>query len=80
MRAKGLAPATIKGYLKHLHAALQWAVDIELISEVPAMRLPKVKQNKLMRSRPVTLEEYERMVDCAQKHDPDIVLVMHAGF
>lgn len=56
--------ATIITYLKHLRAALNWAKDHEMIDKVPKFRLPKQpKGSKLMRGRPITDEEFQRMLD-----------------
>lgn len=57
--------ATVHKYLQHLKTALNWAVEQEYIREVP--RFPAQKRNaakgkKHMKGRPITLEEFERML------------------
>jgi integrase len=60
---KKLAESTIKGHLAHLKAALNWAKTVNLISEVPAITMPKrAKSGKMMKGRPITAEEFERML------------------
>jgi integrase len=61
-----LSESTIAGHLAHLKAALRWAKDQKLIPQMPAF--PKLKRAKMstgvkvMRGRPVTTEEFERML------------------
>lgn len=58
-----LAEASIKVYLSHLQAALNWANRVELLNEVPTFDMPKrAKGGKMMKGRPITLEEFERMI------------------
>jgi integrase len=65
-RAGQLAESTIAGHLAHLKAALNWAKDQKLLPQVPAF--PKLKRAKIskgakvMRGRPITTEEFERML------------------
>jgi len=64
LRREGKSEATIRSYLKHLRGSLSWAVDQKLIREVP--KFPKVrrgKASKQMKGRPITTEEFERMLD-----------------
>lgn len=63
LRSKGRAEATIKGNLACIRAALNWAHDMGLIVRVPNVKNPKrARKSKLMRGRPITKEEYERMI------------------
>jgi integrase len=61
-----LAESTIHGHLSHIKAALNWAKAQKLIPQVPAF--PRIKRarlskgTKVMRGRPITLEEFERML------------------
>jgi integrase len=59
-----LAEATIKVYLAHLHAALNWANRVaRILSDVPTIDMPKrAKGAKLMKGRAITLEEFERIL------------------
>lgn len=61
----GKPEATIHKYLQHLKTALKWAVDQEYIKEVPKFPSQKRKaasKKKHMKGRPVTTEEFERML------------------
>ncbi|MBP60391.1 MAG: hypothetical protein CMJ62_02590 [Planctomycetaceae bacterium] len=66
LREMGRQETTIDGHLAHLVAALNWAVGIGLLTEVPAIKRPKrVKRSgktDKMKGRPITLEEFERMM------------------
>jgi len=63
---RGLAESTIAGHLGHLKAALGWARSQKLIPAVPMFpktRRAKVSRGaKVMRGRPITTEEFERML------------------
>ncbi len=63
-----LSENTIKGYSSHLKAALRWAKDIGILSEVPKIRMPqRAKASKTMKGRAITAEEYERMLEIVPK-------------
>ncbi|REK13008.1 MAG: hypothetical protein DWQ37_10305 [Planctomycetota bacterium] len=63
LRERGLAESTIKGHLAHLGAALNWANRVGLLEKVPTIERPKrAKASKLMKGRPITTEEFERML------------------
>jgi len=54
---------TIKGTLAHLMAALKWAHDVGMLAEVPKVQAPRrAKGSKSMKGRPITTEEFERML------------------
>lgn len=61
-----LAESTIAGHLAHLKAALNWAKSQKLITHLPAFpRIKRAKMSKgakVMRGRPITTEEFERML------------------
>ena len=62
--------STIAGYLAHLRSALRWACDIGMIAAIPKVpRLNRAKVSQVMKGRPITQEEFERMVEAV----PDIV-------
>jgi len=64
LRAEGRSEATIRSYLAHLKSALRWAHDVGLLQHIP--KFPKVqraKRQKVMRGRPLTTEEFERILD-----------------
>lgn len=59
---------TIDGYLRHLKAALNWAVTMGLIHETPAIQRPRRRRkSKGMKGRPITVEEFERMLAVVDK-------------
>ena len=57
---------TIAGYLAHLHAALRWAADQGMIPTVPKIKRPqrakKQGTSSKAKGRPVTLEEFDRLL------------------
>ena len=54
-RQTGLASTSIQTYLRHLRAALRWAVDVQLLTEAPRCpRLARERRSHTMRGRPVT--------------------------
>jgi integrase len=63
LRDDGRREATIKSHLSHIRAALAWAVDRGYLYSVPKMpKVQRAKASKAMRGRPITTEEFERMV------------------
>lgn len=60
LRDEGLAEATIKSHLATLMACLSWAAGLDLLKKVPAVVMPK--RTDQMRGRPITKEEFERMI------------------
>jgi len=66
IRAMGKAETTIQSYLAHLKAMLRWAVSQKLLPACPAF--PKIQRKKKskgstpMKGRPITAEEFERML------------------
>ena len=62
-RKKGLREITIRSNLGHLKAALNWAKRIKLLHVVPEFpQLKRAREEKIMRGRPLCLEEFERML------------------
>jgi len=63
MRKAGLAEATIKSHLAHLAAALGWAHQLGMLPRLPKIEKPKrAKGSKVMKGRPITGEEFDRML------------------
>jgi integrase len=63
MRDAGRAETTIKGHMGHLKAAMNWAKTVGMIHDVPDIKPPKrAKSSKVMKGRPITGEEFERML------------------
>ncbi len=64
LRENGAADSTIKGHLAHLGAALNWAKRMGLLVAVPTIEMPRrAKGSKIMKGRPITGEEFDRMMD-----------------
>jgi integrase len=67
LRSEGRSEATIRSYLAHLRSILSWAVDVKLISAVPAFpklrREKKRAKSKVMKGRPIQPEEYQAMLN-----------------
>jgi len=76
LRKEGMGDTTIATHLRQIKAALGWAVSQGLLATMPKIELPKrAKGRKLMRGRPVTGEEFERMIAVVPKvrlHDADV--------
>lgn len=66
MREGFRSEATIKSTLSHLKAALRWAVRMKMLAHCPAIELPGKVADK-MRGRPITTEEYERILAAVPK-------------
>ena len=67
-RESAVSVHTIKGDMSYLHAALRWAKDQKLIDAVPVF--PRIKApKKRSKGRPVTTEEFERMLDKCPDQD-----------
>ncbi len=63
LRRQGRSEDTIASNLAHLRAALQWAVSLGLLPSLPKIERPKrVKSAQGMKGRPITREEFERML------------------
>jgi integrase len=66
IRSRGKAETTIQSYLAHLKAMLRWAVSQKLLPACPTF--PKIQRKKKskgttpMKGRPITGEEFERML------------------
>jgi len=63
LRREGMKDTTIATHLRHLRAALSWAVSMGMLPRVPDFHMPKRARGRtLMRGRPITAEEFERML------------------
>ncbi len=63
LRKTGMHETSIATHLRHLRAALGWAVSMRLLPKVPEIPMPKrAKGRSLMRGRPISTEEFERML------------------
>lgn len=63
LRKTGMHETSIATHLRHLRAALGWAVSMRFLPKVPEIQMPKrAKGRTLMRGRPISTEEFERML------------------
>jgi integrase len=67
LREEGMSEVTIGSTLRHLRAALSWAVDQGILPAVPKMTIPRVGG---ARARAVTAEEFDRLIDAVLKVRP----------
>lgn len=61
---------TIKSHLRHIGGMLNWAKSNGYLKTVPELpKIPRARKtnNKVMRGRPITTEEFERMLDSVEK-------------
>jgi integrase len=62
LRKSGSKETSIATHLRHLRAALSWAVSMGMLPGVPAVVMPKkAKGMTLMRGRPIKEDEFTRM-------------------
>lgn len=67
-KSRKRSETTIRGHLIILRAALNWAHKQKILSSVPNIELPsRVRDSKLMKGRPITGEEFDRMIQACQK-------------
>ena len=60
---EGMKLTTLASHLRSIRAALGWAERRGLIFKAPRLEMPKpAKGERSMRGRPITLEEFERML------------------
>jgi len=75
LRAEGLSEQTIASQRRRIMAALNWARSVDLLDDVPKVRKPhRAKQRRVMKGRPVTGEEFDRMlaaVPLVRPHDAE---------
>jgi integrase len=72
MRLEGMRETTIATHLRHLRAAMSWAVSMEMLFRAPDFHMPKRARGRtLMRGRPITTEEFERMLVAVPKVRPN---------
>lgn len=61
-KAANLATETVASYLRNLRAAFGWAVDMDLLAELPRFpRLKREKRSHAMRNRPATEADLRAM-------------------
>lgn len=63
LRKEGMKSTTLATHLRHLRAALSWAVSMQMLPAVPDFHMPmRPRGPSLMRGRPVTMDEFEKML------------------
>ena len=76
LRATGIVETSIATHLRHLRAALNWAVRMKLLPTAPSIVMPKrARTRKLMRGRPLTSAEFAGLLEMTsetRKHDSDV--------
>lgn len=71
LRAEGMKAESITTHLRHLRAALNWAAEQKLLPEAPVFKLPQQPRGRrMMRGRPITTEEFERMLAAVSEVRP----------
>ena len=72
LRSTGITETSIATHLRHLRAALNWAVQMKLLPVAPRIAMPKrARTRKLMRGRPLSGEEFEAMLTATASARPD---------
>lgn len=72
-KVSGRPDATVHKYFQHLKTALNWAHREGYISEVPVFpkqKKDKAKAKRHMKGRPITAEEFDRMIAAVEKIFP----------
>lgn len=71
-REEGMKGTTLDAYLRHLKAAFNWAKEESLLVRTPTIKTKRAKGKKptLMKGRPITGEEFERMLEKVPKVRP----------
>lgn len=71
LRATGMKETSIATQLRHVRAALSWGVSMGMLPKMPDFHMPKrAKGRNLMRGRPITAEEFDRMLEATAKVRP----------
>jgi integrase len=67
-RKKKLSEFTIRTYLVHLGKSLKWAIKLKHLEFAPEIELPSLpKKAERPKGRPITGEEFERLIDTLPK-------------
>jgi integrase len=74
LRERKRSEATVRGHIRNLKTFLRWAHRRQLLDRVPMMPVMG-RAVPSMKGRPITLEEFERMLESV----PAVVGVEHAG-
>lgn len=63
LAAEGMKASTLDSHFRHILAALSWAYSMRMIPGVPHLPAKRGKKRRKMKGRPISTEEYERMLD-----------------
>ena len=67
----GCSPSTVESYCRHLKAALNWAKDQGWLANVPKFpKLKNARSSKQMKGRPITGEEFDRLIQAVDGEFP----------
>lgn len=62
------SPETVNTYLSYLNVMLKWAVEMELLKQIPKLpQRPKRQQRSRAKGRPITGEEFDRLIEAVPK-------------
>ena len=71
LRQEGMKATTIARHLRHVKACLRWAERQGMMTKAPAIEMPKLpKGQSFMKGRPITAEEFDRMLAIVEKVRP----------
>lgn len=62
-RGRQRSPHTVKGYMAHILAALNWANLQNWLPHAPKVRQLKTSKPKTMKGRPITKDVFQRMLN-----------------
>lgn len=62
LRAEGFTASRIAKFLGEIRRAMAWAAKLRLVEDVPFVAMPPSSRGGTMHARPVTAEEFERML------------------
>jgi integrase len=71
LRKQGMRETTLGRHLRHIHAALAWAVSMGMLAKVPDM---KIFRGGSSRGRGLSTEEFERLLTACEKIRPQDAL------
>lgn len=63
-RGKPRSPHTVRGYMKSIVSALNWAYHQDWLTDQPKRPRIKVSKKTAMKGRPITVTEFKKMLDC----------------
>lgn len=72
LRENGLRESSIATHLRHVKAALKWSHDLGMLVKMPKVQMPRrARSERHMRGRPITREEFERMLKASESVRPN---------